>query len=267
MDSGKILNFSITPSQFGAFKQTICILSRLTDECKFVFTQTVSGKEGGLSIIQLSADRSTMARVKIPASNFYTYNCTEPEMTICVCTNDLYKKLGLIENNATSIEFYVLASNKSSLQMDITSSDNIYLHMTTGLCEPDNDNPNPIPSTIFKQKITIDSKKFIHMCKNINKISKTLAITSDKANISFSANHYAGIIEYISNHTNNYQGSDTKISNTYEIANILKLERCDKIYPTLDIFMKKDFPLVITLPIATLGTLYYFVSPVDNTGQ
>ena len=55
--------------------------------------------------------------------------------------------------------------------------------------------------------------------------------------------------------------NDVPIHGSYELKNILLFSRCGKLCDNVIIYFKDDFPLILHIPISTLGKMYVFLTP------
>ena len=126
----------------------------------------------------------------------------------------------------------------------------------------------PIPKTQFQNKITMASDKFHNICKKLNNNSLTVEITSIKNEITFRGHNESGKVT-MSYKDTNYNSNkkseqDQIVQGVYELRNLMGFSKCNKLCPTIDIYLKNDFPLVLVIGVATLGKMYVFLSPIEN---
>ena len=56
--------------------------------------------------------------------------------------------------------------------------------------------------------------------------------------------------------------SNQLVQGVYELRHLMGFSKCNKLCPTIDIYLKNEFPLVLIISIATLGKMYVFLSPI-----
>jgi proliferating cell nuclear antigen PCNA len=269
--------------QTGAFKQMIKNISEIVSDCCMTFTppcgrvagnheaafvetqpcedSTIQQKgtsknfslTGGIDIIRLNETKDILIKLKLDAAKFEYFKCDMSKIVIGIYMNDLYESLKTI-NEEDPIVLYMNRDNINCLYIK-----SIHNESNKEIILMDKGNPGmPIPQTIFQSKITMASDKFHTICKQLNNNSAFIEIILDKNKILFKGGNIT--TSYNINHNNE---PNKIIKSTYEIKNLLPFSKCDKSCNTIDIYLKKDFPLVLEFSVATLGKMYVFIAPVE----
>lgn len=301
----KILEIKTT--QTGAFKQVIERISNVISDCCIVFIppdntpqypvdddfyeevdethpkpskknenskkskkQANTKNTGGMRILRLTEDKGILIKLNLDASNFESFRCEEPKLTIGVDMNYLHGLLKLISDDDQLI-MYMTRDNRSSLYIRSSNESNESNSEETDIevYLMDIANPDiPIPKTEFQNKITMASDKFHTICKNLNNSSQSVEITSCNNLISFRGKSDGGKVTktYKDDNDNNKKKDkpDQIVQGIFELRTLMGFSKCNKLCNTLDIYLKNEFPLVLVISVATLGKMYVFLTPIEK---
>ena len=230
---------------------------------------TQKGTTGGIRIIRLTEDKSILVKVILDAANFEYFRCDEPKIIIGVDMHNFNNLLKPIKDD-DPITLYMNKDNrsflfiKSSRESD-SSSDEIEIKLN--LLELPNPEI-PLPPTEFQNKITIASDKFHTTCKQLNNNSTHVELTAVNNQISLKGQNEGGSITITfkdincnkkKNHTNQI------VQGVYELKNLMGFSKCTKLCNTIDVYLKNNFPLVLVIAVATLGKMYVFLTPMEDS--
>lgn len=252
----------IKTSETRAIKQLFKKLKNLTYCANINFV--APNPTGGIMINNLTDDRSVFIKIKLDADKFEKFYCKDKIVKAGVNIlefNCILKKL----NDNEPITFYMNNDSKNILYIKGTINDT-----TNGKTQMDEklylldlgDINMPIPKTEFQNKITIDSGKLHNIC-NLCDSHQFITIITHGNEIIFKANSDSQIIHLSMKDINFDSGKEPlHIEGMYEIYELKNFSKCDKLCSTIDIYHKKDFPLVLHIPITILGNMYVFIAPV-----
>ena len=128
-----------------------------------------------------------------------------------------------------------------------------------------------VPKIEFDVEVTIPSKQFQKICKNMFHLSDTLQIETTKQQITFSC-----VGDYASQKTVFTQDTDSKmnmchskdnigghkiISGQYDLSYLMLFNKCANMSPLMTLFLKNDLPLIVRYGVSTLGYIYFYVMP------
>lgn len=224
---------------------------------------------GGIRILRLTEDKSILVKVNLDSINFEYFRCDEPKITIGVDMHNLHSQLKMI-NDDDPIVMYMNRDNRSTLYIRSLNEGNESSEETDiEVFLMEIINPElPIPKTKFQNRITMASDKFHNICKKLNNNSVSVEITSVRNEIQFRGQNESGKVtmsykdtNYNSNKKNDL---DQIVQGMYELRNLMGFSKCNKLCPTIDIYLKNDFPLVLVIGVQTLGKMYVFLSPIEN---
>ena len=232
-------------------------------------SKTTKKNTGGIRIHRLTEDKNIYVKLELDADNFDYFRCDEPKITIGVDMHNLHALLKTI-NDDDPIILYMNRDNRGalyirSLNENEESSEETDIEIF--LIEIPSSEMR-MEQTKFQNKITMASDKFHTICKHLNNNSAMVEITSVNNEILFRGQSDGGKVTMSYRDTDygkkKKTRSDQVVQGVYELKNLLGFSKCNKLCPTIDIYLKNDFPLVLVITVATLGKMYVFLTPIDN---
>ena len=243
--------------QIGNFIPNCCICFISTDKDDNTATNKNKMTQGGISITQLTSDKSVLVKLYIKAHNLKLFRCKETKISINIDMSRFISYLKMIDINDAIVlsmnydnreKLYISTkkNNDSAMFMDVISTNN---------------NELKISQTTFETKVTMDSYDFFKICRQINRMSPCIKISIINNEIIFRSenNQVSFALKCIESGTN----TGTHEFDNFETNILVGLSKCYKFSNTIDIYLKKDFPLVFVISAGIMGTMYFFVSPVS----
>lgn len=231
-------------------------------------TKTVKKNTGGIRILRLTEDKSILIKLHLDADNFDEFRCEEPKITVGVDMHNLNGLLKMV-NDDDPILIYMNCDNRNALYIRCLNENNQSSEETDiEIFLMEIGNPEmPIPQTEFQNRITMASDKFHAICKRLNNNSTFVEIKSINNEISFRGENEGGKVTMSYkdvNYSSKKDKPDQIVQGVYELRNLLGFSKCNKLCNTIEIYLKNDFPLVLMIPVASLGKMYVFLSPIEN---
>lgn len=278
----RILEIKITEVE--AFRQAIYILQKYFWKCSFVFFLT------GMGV--LTHNRSIL--VKLYLNVFKYFKCDELDLAAEIDVKDFYHKLKNMSDDPFMLYMYRDDRSHFFLQNEETT-----IKIDCILVEPSNLRIGPI---IFSSKINISSNKFNLICQYLKQWTY-VEITSNRIDTALNITELASkestdndvlcplsnkeilfrcFNDEKSNNTIDEDTDDSDIDSKKEFTplddetkklivresfvckNIRKLRKCYKMCDQLTFYLKNEFPVVIVLPVGTMGQMHVCFSPVEN---
>ena len=128
--------------------------------------------------------------------------------------------------------------------------------------------PLDVPPTSFDAVITMPSTDFHKLCRDMNHISEYIEIQSAGKNIILKGHGDIAQQETILGETpngvsiNRNENNNTIVQGKYELKHLVMFTKCTNLCPSIDIYMKNEYPLVIHYQVASLGDIYLCLTPV-----
>ena len=221
-----------------------------------------------LLLSELTTDRSVLFKLNLDGCNFECFRC-DTELKLSIDATTLCKSLKIIDD-MDNLSMCVFRSNNNFLYLNTTNQCGVKISMQISLMVPEY-KKMPVPETEFQNKITMSADKFYNICKHLNNNSTFVEITSINDEILFRGQNEGGKVT-MSYRDTNYRFDKINTQNTtntqlYEIRPILDISRTYKLFSTVEIYLKDNFPLVTVVDVGTLGKMYVFISPIENPGH
>lgn len=242
----------------------------LFESLKDIFTEiTLPFTKNG--VVMSATNTSKNLSVYLILNKFDAYTCKETfnvsinclyfYKMIKTCTQD--DVISFIIENSKSTELIVKCENSK------TKCTNVF---KINLLDLDTIPPQPYVSDSpeYDVMVTIPSKQFQKICKNMYHLSDTLCIETTKQQISFFCTG-----DYASQKTTFAYDADNKIgfnfsadntngkriiSGIYDLGYLMLFNKSSNLTNSLTLFLKNNSPLVLRYGVANLGFIYFYVS-------
>ena len=215
-------------SQVKIFKNVFSMMGDIIYECCI----RVSHRSFRISEISAGSDKL----IKLRLTNFDILYCEESELYMGINLEEFNNQL--ISINDTNCPITLCIRNDTKYILRICSDSKEMKH----ILHECSFKYTLLPKIIFEHKCVMNYEEFDILCEKLNKISKFFTIDSN------------GIRSC---------DSDSTKQQSFELKSLLVLRPHKELCASIIIREKKDFPLVIRISVGTLGTLLYFISPLQ----
>tara|TARA_B110000208_G_C11716751_1_gene411364 strand:- start:197 stop:1006 length:810 start_codon:yes stop_codon:yes gene_type:complete len=242
-------------------------IKNLIESLKDILTDTnIEISKGGLKIIAMDPSHTVLVHLKLEAKEFQEFVCNE-EMILGVNMINFYKLIKFIGNNDT-LTLYVDNDNESQLNIIMESNDkNCVTKYKLNLMDIPKENVE-IPNLVFNSIITMPSGDFQKLCRDLHNISNTVDIKSINNKLVFSSSGNIGSVEHIileNNNTLSTTDIDGQITQgSFLLKHLVMFTKCTSLSPTVLLYLKNDFPLIIEYKISSLGCIRLCLAPISN---
>ncbi len=130
----------------------------------------------------------------------------------------------------------------------------------------------------FDNRFVMAAYNYYNICKTFNGTATYIEIINVGNELIFQGQNENGKITKKYKDTSGNQAQaleDTKkskkkvkkkiIQGVYELKNLMHFSKANKICDNIDIWIKDSYPLLLGVPIGTMGKMYVFLQPVDST--
>ena len=230
----------------------------------------------GLSIIEMNQSTSVLIRLKLPAKNFEMYNIkSEKPILIGLNMLCLYKLIKTINSDDKILTLFLEENDTNHLGIKIENGDK-----NTSTIYKLNILDAPIqhliiPKSEFDAIVTMPSTDFQKIIKDMSNICDSINITfvndsSTKNKLIFSgqgdfAQQQTTLTANNSSSNNSESDNTLLISGKYDLRNLGLFSKCSNLCQNIDLFMKKDFPLIIKYEIGNLGQVFLIITHKLNS--
>lgn len=243
-------------------------IKNLIESLKDILTDTnIEISNQGLKIIAMDPSHTVLVHLKLEAKEFQEFECNE-EMILGVNMINFYKLIKFIGNNDT-LTLYVENGNESQLNIIMESNDkNCITKYKLNLMDIPKENVE-IPNLFFNSIITMPSGDFQKLCRDLHNISNTVDIKSVNNKLIFNSTGNIGTVEHIILENNNTMSvsenaNDGEITQgVFLLKHLVMFSKCTSLSPTVLLYLKNDFPLIIEYKISSLGCIRLCLAPMS----
>lgn len=245
--------------QSNAFKTLFEVLKEILHDVNIAFDKD------GMKIMTVDGHHVALVHLKLDAASFEAYDCPNP-MKIGINMNNLYKLLKVAGNQDT-ISFSIQDQDASELAILI---ENLEKKTSTTfklrLMDVDAETLT-MPTIEFDSIITLPSSYFQRLCKDMNNISEIITIRSARDEIVFSckgdfACQETVIKDSMADQSIEMQSkTDEIVEGAYMLKYMNLFNKAANLSNTLEMYMRKDYPLIMKYNVASLGELRFCLAP------
>ena len=232
------------------------VLKETLNDINFIFD------EHGIKVMAMDGSHVALIHLKLHASKFEYYKCTE-RMQVGLNMSNLFKLIKTVTNLDT-ITFYIASDNRHEFCINIENADkNSKTTFKLKMLDID-ETELRIPDIELQSVITMPSNDFQRMCRDMINISDLVIMTSCANTFTLScegdfASQETQIGE--ANHGLTFLNCDEKISGKFSLRYLNLFTKSTNLSNTLDIYLKKDFPLMLKYNVSNLGEILFCLAP------
>ena len=133
-----------------------------------------------------------------------------------------------------------------------------------------------IPDTKYNSFVTMSSSEFSRICRELYAINETVNIEADSDYIKFSVNNenIGGGFTLEKNDSDNLDiqckiETDTNVKLAFALRYLNMFTKASSIGQQVNLFLSKEFPLMVQYKLEELGTLKFYLAPriSDNDNE
>lgn len=251
--------------QTEAIKSVFETLREIIQDCNII------ADEEGLRILMMDSIGSTMVHLKFFAENFDNYECNAEQITLGISVPAIYSLFKTISKN--DVLTMRIEEGKEHLLIinfdnpDFKASEEIEYK----LLDID-DNEFPVPDVEFDSICRLSSAYFQKILRSRQRTSENISIGTVGPSMIFTSSGDYARRRLVVGETTSQIGdgiffcrkNEDIIEGTYPIKSLLLFAKATSIHPSVEIFLKKDFPIIIQYPVANLGILKFALAPIQN---
>lgn len=222
-------------------------------------------KSGGIRIFRLTEERNILIKVQLYASAFDYFRCDEPTIVTGIDMHSFHVFLKSINDDGGMV-IYMNRQNPSVLYVNGLNDDNEEIELAIDVIDIV-ESVLPIPSKKFEHIIFIPAEKFHNICKNMYNNATLVEIMAVNGEIFFKAQNDSGKISITYHNASCPNKKKAKKNSVYrevfELRNIMNFSKCNKLCDEVQVYLKNNYPMVLSIPVADLGKMYVFVTSID----
>lgn len=247
--------------QAGAIRTLFEVLKEIVHDCNIIFD------EHGAKLVCFDGSRCALIYMRLRAESFEEYYCQGKVR--CGLNMASMHKLMRTTGTHDSIEMYNTHDEMNVLGIRISNADkNSRTNFKLKLLDVDGQDLN-VPDVEFENVVTLPSTYLQRIVRDMTNLSDAMTIKSDGTMLTLSCEgDFASQETVIGEGTSGEGGvlsvtskTDEPIIGTYSLKYLSLFCRASSLSNTIELFFKRDFPLILKYNIAGLGELRFCVAP------
>jgi proliferating cell nuclear antigen len=247
--------FEIRTVQSGAFRTLIEGLKEILVEANIEFDKN------GIRIIDVDETHVVLTYLKLEAKNFEYFYC--PNQYILGVNMIYLFKLIKTLSNTDSLTLFLPASNPNRLGVKAENAEKNTVNTWHMKLFDANVTRIDVPNTQFTTIINMPSTDFQKICRDFNQLAEKLEITSSGTDLVFRC-----IGDFVDGETVILSGTqgNVKVQNAatssaeivqgiYELKYLTMFTKCTNLCPSIELYLKNDYPLILRYMVANLGEI------------
>jgi proliferating cell nuclear antigen len=222
-----------------------------------------------IKIVKFNNTQIALIHIKLIASEFedYNFNSDKP-LILGIHTSNFLKIIKTIKHDET-LSLFVKEDEKDFLYI---KKENNCRNSTNSfkipLCSIDYQNYT-LPTQEFNSVISMASSEFQRICKNFSALgASTIEIKNIDNKVYFSGEGEFCSIEGIigdSEQTKFETTTSDVIQSVFDISYLLLFSNASNLSKTVFLYLKNDYPLILSYKIGTLGELKFVISSITSS--
>lgn len=244
--------------QSGIFKTTVEALKEIITDGNFIID------DSGISLTAMDASCTVLVSLKLEAQNFEFYECAHKQI-IGINTSNLFKLIKTMTNNDT-LTLFIETDNPNIIGIKIENADkNTVTTFKLNLLDIDQEEIK-LPAADFESVITMPSVDFQKYCRDMSNIGDVIDIKSIGQQLILSckgdfAEQETVIGENAAGMNLSNDDHEKIVQGLFSLKYLVLFTKCTNLSNQCSLFLKNNFPLVISYQIANLGLIRLLQAP------
>lgn len=255
--SSRILEFKTVQSN--ALRTLVEVLKDVLNDINMIFDET------GVKIMAMDGSHVALIHMKLQADKFESYFCKE-RLNVGISMSSWYKLMKTV-NNSDTVLMFIDAENNHELGIQIENADkNTSTTFMLKLLDVD-DEELVIPDVEINCVITMPSNDFQRMCRDMSNIGDTVELTSVDQGLIFKCDGDFARQETLIGETTHgliftkKENDISGISGKFALKYINLFTKSTNLCNTIELYLKKDYPLILKYNVANLGEIRFCLAP------
>ena len=246
--------FEIKTVQSGAFRTLIEALKEILTEANLEFDST------GIKVIDVDETHTVLTYLRLHSDRFEYFYC--PAKYILGINMIYLFKLIKTLNNTDSLTLFLPASNPNKLGIRAENADKGTTNTWMMKLFDTNVENIEFPNISFTSIIHMPSLDFQKICRDFNALAEKLEITCSGKDLIFKC-----IGDFVDGETVILSESQTGVKvqklgtateivqGIFELKYLTMFTKCTNLCPSIELYLKNDYPLVLRYMVANLGEI------------
>ncbi len=222
---------------------------------------------GGLKVLTMDGARCALIYLRLDATNFDEFYCPGPLVT-GINMSSVWKLLKTASSHDT-ISMYVETANPHEIGITIQNAEkNALTEYKLKLLDCDAETIN-VPDVTFDRVLTLPSAYFQRLCREMMHLGDFMTISIDGSQLKLSCDgsfaSQTTIIGESDGCMNVTESSGADVEGTFSLRYLSLFTRASGLCNTVQLFLKKEYPLILNYSVASLGSLRFcLASRIDD---
>lgn len=222
--------------------------------------------ENGLKLVTMDGARCALIYMKLEASKFQTFHCPTSQR-VGINVANIYKLLRALGTHDTVVLSIKKNSNDMAIQT-FNADRNTKTQFNLKLLDVNSENIT-VPSVDFETVLTLPSTFFQRLCRDMFNLSDIMTIVSKGNDLILSCEgDFASqetVISEAEECLNLQISSDACIEGRYSLKYLTLFCKASSLSNTVEIFLKKNYPIILKYCVASLGEIRFCLAPKINS--
>jgi proliferating cell nuclear antigen len=252
--------------QGGALRGLFETLCHIVHDTNLIWEPLVKDG-GGLKILTMDGARCALIYLKLDGDNFDEFHCPGL-LTTGINMSSLWKLLKTASSHDT-ITMYVETSNPHELGITIQNSEkNAMTEYKLKLLDCDAETIT-VPDVTFDRVLTLPSAYFQRLCREMTHLGDFMTISIDGPILKLTCEGSFASQQTIIGESDGcmavMQSTGENLDGVFSLRYLSLFTRASGLCNTVQMFLKKDYPLVLSYNVASLGSLKFcLASRIDE---
>jgi proliferating cell nuclear antigen len=258
--------FEIKTVQSGAFRTLIEALKEILTEANLEFDSK------GIKVMDVDETHTVLVYLRLDSERFENYYC--PAKHVLGVNMIYFFKLIKTMGNNDNLTLYLPASNPNKLGIRMENSEkSTVTNYFLKLFDTDVEDIT-IPNLNFTNVVQLPSTDLQKICRDMNALGEKLdvEITSSGSDLIFKCIGDFAEQETIISEFNNTNmkvhrsaGATAEIvQGIFQLKHLVLFTKCTSLCPSIELYLKNDFPMILRYTVANLGEVKLVLSPMKN---
>ena len=252
--------------QGGALRGLFETLCHIVHDTNLIW-EPLAKDGGGLKILTMDGARCALIYLKLDGENFDEFHCPGL-LTTGINMSSLWKLLKTASSHDT-ITMYVESSNPHELGITIQNSEkNAMTEYKLKLLDCDAETIT-VPDVTFDRVLTLPSAYFQRLCREMTHLGDFMTISIDGPILKLMCEGSFASQQTIIGESDGcmavMQSTGENLDGVFSLRYLSLFTRASGLCNTVQMFLKKDYPLVLSYNVASLGSLKFcLASRIDE---
>lgn len=263
-------------SRYALYAQTVCggalrgmfeTLCHIVIDTSLTWEPPTAEGGGGLKLLTMDGSRCTLVSLRLDAAAFDEFHCPSALITGINLIN-LWKLLKMASTH-DCITMFVEAANPHELGIIIQNAEkNASTEYKLKMIDCNADIIT-VPDVTFDRVLTLPSNYFQRLCREMSQIDDSMRISISGASLTLScAGPFATQTTVIGESDGCMavmESTGEDVEGTYLLRYLSLFTRASGLCNTVQLLLKKSYPLILSYQVASLGTLRFCLAERVDT--